>query len=705
MEKHRSFQPPLIINIMCVLLLNLLIISSNYCAGQSGILKNNEQLLSRDWSSLEDLKILVQLLQETHDYGQSRLTADIHSRMGKVFEANGLYEHSLTHYTEAYVIYSEFSIKDPACAEGAMWTLYDIGNVFYHMVKYENAIAIYSKSASRFLKKEDYYGVASSFSNIGLCYSMMEKHDSALTYYNKALDIRSYLQDSNLVAFSLTQIGSLHINTEDWEEAEQYYKKAAEIQLVAGNYKSLVISYMNLGRIYSSLNNDSLAESFYNKSLQLADSINHKEYQTYVFSEKARLYEKKGRYSEALEILKNAVSLAEQTGIIPLKRMIYHRYYEFAYSREDYKTALEFLLLYNEQDDLIFNRETETKLKQMEFLIMSEQLQQEMKNMEKENHISLLQSRNRSNLLYYFIFSSIILILFALGNVRKFNYRFKLLGDFLAYLSLFELVMVILSVAVYFALFFYLFTPFGLESSVYSPGLLSHFITGIIFSLNLMVVLWLFAWIERKILFAWFVKHRYIVMSVVINLTTAFSVMIYLNLFAGLPTGWYLYFSLVLFTLTAYILPLYIIIIIIEKYLLKKNVTEARKLNEEFKSRTNESKSLQHPLILKSNLTKEELVFDAESVLYIEAQGNYCRVCRFEEGELKKTMIRLTMKLAEEQCKNHPQLARCHKSFIVNTSHIVRITGNSRGYLLIMQNVNEQIPLSKHFYNENLMKK
>ena len=692
---------------ICILVLFIVALSPIQVQGQKE--KDSPELddiLPGEDKQFERLSVLIALLNETEKYGESRFMADIHSRIGRIYENNGLYEQALFHFSQAYAIYTKLSTTDASSKEGSMWTLYDIGNIFYRMEQFKFAKTVYLKSAARFAKENDYYAIASCFSNIGLCYNQSQVFDSAHHYFHKALEIRKNLDDESLIAHSYSQLGSLYMNAGNNDLALTCFLKSSEIHSVLENHYNLVFSYILLSRCFIQKMELDSAEKYLLTSLNIATSNKNNELLIYVYHELSGIYLKQGKFDKAKKTNTLSVELAEELNKIPLLSLVYFSMHEICQASGDYKCALDYYLKYNEQEALMKNKSTEEKLKQMEFRIMSESLRSQMTNIENENKIHAFQNRNKSNILYYFIVSSIVLLLFALGNIRKFNYRFKLLSEFMSGYSTIQLFLFSLLVCLYFSAFFFTFTPFGIETSPVQPGWKSYVISGFIFSANLFLWTYVFSYLENKIRLAFFLKHRYLLMSIVIDLATASSMYLFLVLFVKVETQGYLFFSLIMFTFIAYILPLYIIIIVIEKYLLKKHALEAKRLNQHFKTihdEKNEVKKIQNFITLKSNLTKEELETEVDKILYIEAQGNYCRIaCIDDNKNVVLHMIRMTMLLAEEQCNSYKNLVRCHKSFIINTNHIQRVSGNSRGYLVGMQFTDEKIPISRKYYSDKI---
>ena len=95
--------------------------------------------------------------------------------------------------------------------------------------------------------------------------------------------------------------------------------------------------------------------------------------------------------------------------------------------------------------------------------------------------------------------------------------------------------------------------------------------------------------------------------------------------------------------------------------------------------------------------SKDAVKVDINQLLYIEANGNYVNIHYIEDDKLKKKMLRTTIKQIEESLTDYPHIIRCHRAFIVNTSVIEHVKGNSQGYRLHFNGIEDEIPVSRAF--------
>ena len=93
--------------------------------------------------------------------------------------------------------------------------------------------------------------------------------------------------------------------------------------------------------------------------------------------------------------------------------------------------------------------------------------------------------------------------------------------------------------------------------------------------------------------------------------------------------------------------------------------------------------------------TNESVTLEISHLLYIEAVGNYVRVCQLQDDEVHTTMLRATMKQMEDTLQAYPLIVRCHRAFMVNLGQVEQISSNSRAMQLVMRHSHDAIPVSR----------
>lgn len=118
-----------------------------------------------------------------------------------------------------------------------------------------------------------------------------------------------------------------------------------------------------------------------------------------------------------------------------------------------------------------------------------------------------------------------------------------------------------------------------------------------------------------------------------------------------------------------------------------------------------ETNTNSHMLRLNTQNESKNIEIAIENFFYITSANNYVEIFyQKDNAHLNRLLIRSTLKNIEQQNQNLPMLFRCHKAYIVNSQKISSIKGNTKGYSLILENVKESIPVSRH-KNEELEKR
>ena len=98
--------------------------------------------------------------------------------------------------------------------------------------------------------------------------------------------------------------------------------------------------------------------------------------------------------------------------------------------------------------------------------------------------------------------------------------------------------------------------------------------------------------------------------------------------------------------------------------------------------------------------TNEHVTLDISNLLYIEAVGNYVKVCQLQGNEVHTNMLRATMKQMEDELQAYPMIVRCHRAFMVNLGQVEQISSNSRAMQLVMRTSHDAIPVSRSNVNK-----
>lgn len=171
-----------------------------------------------------------------------------------------------------------------------------------------------------------------------------------------------------------------------------------------------------------------------------------------------------------------------------------------------------------------------------------------------------------------------------------------------------------------------------------------------------------------------------------------------------LVTGYYLYFLLTgVFSFSLYILfkiliisiiPISILIPYNRNRLLRKHLQSALELNRYLEEKAHPSPKIIH---LKSDYEKDSLSIDANKLLYIHSASNYIEVYWLENKNIRSQMVRCTLTSAEVAVREYPFIFKCHRAYIVNINHVIKVVGNSQGYSLYVGDNDHIVTVSRSY--------
>jgi len=157
------------------------------------------------------------------------------------------------------------------------------------------------------------------------------------------------------------------------------------------------------------------------------------------------------------------------------------------------------------------------------------------------------------------------------------------------------------------------------------------------------------------------------------------------------------------YTFSVGFIPLVILVFVEELFTRKKNEKNASELNSLFEKKPSliEGNTAKEIIITTMN-SNESLRISITNLIYVNSQGNYSCFFVLIGSKIEEKVLRTPLQNVTNQLKEYPNFVRCHKSYIVNSKHIDKISGNARGYILHSNKTSISIPVSRKFQKKEL---
>ena len=146
--------------------------------------------------------------------------------------------------------------------------------------------------------------------------------------------------------------------------------------------------------------------------------------------------------------------------------------------------------------------------------------------------------------------------------------------------------------------------------------------------------------------------------------------------------------------------PSVFLVFYLEQRLRNKNLHLSKRANQQLESKLLDD-SIIEELSFYSQNPPINIKFD--DFLCVKSMGNYVTLYFLEDSQLKKEIIRLTMKKIEENLLENKNIFRCHKSYFVNLNKVVTTSGNARALYLHFNELDFQIPVSRNFSKDIIL--
>lgn len=162
---------------------------------------------------------------------------------------------------------------------------------------------------------------------------------------------------------------------------------------------------------------------------------------------------------------------------------------------------------------------------------------------------------------------------------------------------------------------------------------------------------------------------------------------------------WSQFFYVGWITLVLAIIPVMISTILLENWLLRRNLRNASRLQQSVDN------VVTVPVVISTDtgfLTiyaenkSEWLKIRPSDLIFLESADNYVSIYYMEQQQVQKKLLRSSLtRIAEQITQSYIQ--RCHRSYMLNLHQIKYVDGNSRGLQLQLLDTDKIIPVSRKY--------
>lgn len=233
----------------------------------------------------------------------------------------------------------------------------------------------YAEEALNISKKLNYaVGIAASSDNVGNVYYDQGAYLQALEYYLKSLEYKKKLGNKIQISKAYNKLANTYVRKDDRKVGRDYYEKSLELSKEIGYNKGIITTLTNLGSYYNAVADYEKAIEYHLQAIQV-EGLTDKKVLAYNYNRIGDLYLRKGDYSAALRYYRQELLVARTDGDDIEMQKAYRGISEVYAKRNDYQKAYEYYQLFARTKELINQRKSNEKIKEIQSLFDAQKKQ------------------------------------------------------------------------------------------------------------------------------------------------------------------------------------------------------------------------------------------------------------------------------------------------------------------------------------------
>ncbi len=184
-------------------------------------------------------------------------------------------------------------------------------------------------------------------------------------------------------------------------------------------------------------------------------------------------------------------------------------------------------------------------------------------------------------------------------------------------------------------------------------------------------------------------------LSSIFLILTSTALVFYIRYVGMVQLSLYIMFKVILVCL----FPLIVLVILYKNKSLERIISILKDQNKFYFSKIKEYEEMgiEEEIDFISENKSDKLTLNFKNIISIKSADNYIEINYLEKGIMEKKLLRSTLKNIESQLANQKNFIRCHRTTIVNSLYIEKMTTTYNGSYLKMSYIEEKIPVSRQY--------
>lgn len=348
-----------------------------------------------------------------------------HERIADAEQASANYNASFDHYSQVYTYFWRKGRKSEAAR-----MLNRMGEAKRLTDDYKTALEYFQRSIKIHTELKDTNEVGSCLISIGVMYAVKGDNKDAEKYFTDAIKTFRSVGNEERVHLTMLNMGGMFREFGEYEKAVEYSVKAKEYFRKNGNEKRMAIASYNLGVTYFEMNRLHESRSEYSKCLPIFEKLGDKLRINGTLMRLAEIALKQNNTELSMQYAQKALKGVTEIGSLSTKVHLYALISDIYKKKNDYKSALEYRLLYESLKDSISNESLNEKLAEMEKKYQNEtqalkleELSAKTKLAERDKIIAQKKIREQRSFQLFLLGLTLLIVLIAVLIYNRYDIK------------------------------------------------------------------------------------------------------------------------------------------------------------------------------------------------------------------------------------------------------------------------------------------
>ncbi|MGK7897720.1 MAG: tetratricopeptide repeat protein [Xenococcus sp. (in: cyanobacteria)] len=264
------------------------------------------------WQVLEDVSEYLEIIYHYCELEQYNLAKNVINVCYKFLDFRGYYSVKVEIYENLVPRWQEN--LQPKDRSAFTYCLVGLGNAYYFLGDYQQAINYYQRSLKIQKEISDHYGIAGSLMGLGVAYDSLGEYQKAIDFLQRSLEIQQEIGDRNGEAKSLGNLGIAYDSLGEYQRAIEFHQQSLKIQQEIGDRNGEAASLDNLGVAYYSLGEYQKAIDFHQQSLGIKQEIGDRNGEGLSLMNLGVAYNSLREYQRAIYFYQQSLEIQQQIG-------------------------------------------------------------------------------------------------------------------------------------------------------------------------------------------------------------------------------------------------------------------------------------------------------------------------------------------------------------------------------------------------------